>query len=47
MTCEKRLKELALFSLGKGRMWKNMVIATINTTRHEVFKLPQQNWGGH
>lgn len=38
---------VVLFSLGKGRMWKDMIIATINRTRHEVFELLQQNWGGH
>lgn len=43
MTCEKRSRDLGLFSLGMGRMWRDMIIATMNRTRHDVFELPQQN----
>ena len=41
MSCKKRPKELGLFSLGKGRMWRDMVITTMNRKRHDVFELPQ------
>lgn len=36
ITCEKKLQELGLFSLGNGRMWRDMIIATMNGTRYDM-----------
>lgn len=36
ITCEKKLEELGLFSLGNGRMCRDMIIATMNRTRYDV-----------